>query len=117
MWPRYIEILLGIWLIASAWLLPDGGREWLQGTSIVGGALTLLFAALSFIHRTRWAHLGTGFVALALGGAAYSLVEHPGPPAAQNQITVAILLLMFFLLPNRASLPPEPWRRGSARVK
>jgi hypothetical protein len=99
-------MLTGAWLIASPWVFPEANRA----LDDACGALTIFFAILSFFRLTRWAHLGTGAVALWLGGTAYFTVARPGPPATQNELVVAILLLMLFVLPNEASKPPEPWR-------
>jgi hypothetical protein len=35
----------------------------------------------------------------------------PLPPALQNDLVVGLLLLMFAIIPNEASLPPRAWRR------
>jgi hypothetical protein len=103
-------MLLGAWLVASPWIfgLAEGSR--FEVTSLLPGCLVILLAAASFVRPTRWAHLVTGAVAIWLGASAYFGFERPGPPAAQNQITVALVLLTFIVVPNEASKPPEPWR-------
>jgi hypothetical protein len=65
---------------------------------------------LSFSNRAGWAHAGTALLALGIGLAAYAGHPRPGPPAAQNEIVVALLLLIFAIVPNEATLPPKPWR-------
>jgi hypothetical protein len=111
MWARWFEILLGAWLIVSPWIfgLAEGSRFHLK--DIMPGCVVVLLAGASFMRRTQWAHLAIGAVAIWMGATAYFGFETPGPPAAQNQITIALLLLTFFVVPNQASSPPEPWRR------
>jgi hypothetical protein len=111
MWGRYIEILLGLWLIASPWLLPHREPAWRHTNEVVCGLAVIVFAIASFFRATRWAHLMNGAVALWLGLSTYFLEDRPGPPGAQNDITLAYLLLLMFLIPNEASKPPMPWRK------
>jgi hypothetical protein len=35
---------------------------------------------------------------------------YPTPVALQNDLMLGLLLLMFAIVPNEASLPPEKWR-------
>jgi hypothetical protein len=104
----------GAWLIASPWILDHQPGSWFVVNDIVSGIAVILLAVLSFFLPTRWAHIAIGVVALWLWGSAYFLEQRPGPPAAQNERTIGVLLLMFCLLPNQASQPPAPWRKRSA---
>ena len=111
MWARYIEVFLGLGVIACAWVLPHPEAPWRVWNDVVCGVLVILLAILSFFGPTRWAHIGIGAVGLWLGGTAYFSVERPGPAAAQCEIVLALLLLLMFLIPNEATEPPVPWRR------
>lgn len=113
MWPRYMEMLCGAWLIASPWVFGHTDNAWLFWNDIICGAAVFLLAVLSFRKQTHSAHLLTGAVVLWLGGTAYFMFERPGPGGVQNEITMALILVLFFILPNQASLPPEPWRSPS----
>lgn len=110
MWPRYLEMLTGAWLIASPFVIPHPEASWRQWNEILCGVAVVGLAIASFFRPTRWAHLVTGAVALWLGLAAYFFEPRPGPPGAQNDITTAIWLLMLVILPNESSQPPVPWR-------
>lgn len=111
MWARWLEILLGGWLVASPWVFGEAEGSRFELISVLPGCVVILLAAASFVQRARRAHLAIGAVAIWLGATAYFGFERPGPPAAQNQITLALLLLTMFAIPNQASAPPEPWRR------
>jgi uncharacterized membrane protein YdcZ (DUF606 family) len=109
MWSRVTEILLGCWLIASPVVFGhahDDSARWIMDVG-VGGAVVLL-AAASYWRRTQHAHLLLLLVACVLIGLAYSQFGDP-PPAAQNRASVGLLLLMFALIPNRATQPPPSW--------
>jgi hypothetical protein len=105
-------MLAGLWLVGSPWIF-QYSNSWFYWNDIVSGCAVILLAAASFAHPTRWAHLVIGAVAVWLGASAYFGFDRPGPPAAQNEIVIAVLMLMFFLIPNQASKPPEPWRDES----
>jgi hypothetical protein len=111
MWARWLEILLGGWLIASPWIFGHANGSWFHWNDMTSGGAVILLATASFLRSKRWAHLAIGAVAIWLGTSAYFGFERPGPPGAQNEITLAFLLLTLFLVPNEASSPPEPWRR------
>jgi hypothetical protein len=115
MWPRYLELILGLWLIASPWVLPHPEPPFRFLNEVVSGFAIVVLSIASFFRPTRWAHLVTGAVALWVGAAAYFFEPRPGPPGAQNDITVAFLLLMLCILPNEASQAPRPWRQHGNR--
>ena len=117
MWPRYLEILLGLWLAASPWVLVHPEPYLRHLNEIASGAAVVVLGIASFFRPTRWAHLLIGVVALWIGAAAYFYEPRPGPPGAQNDITVALLLLMICILPNEASQPPRPWRGVAKQVR
>ena len=115
MWPRYLEILLGLWLVASPWVFSHPESDLRRLNEVATGAAVVALAVASFFRPTRWAHLLTIGVAVWIGAAAYFFEPRPGPPGAQNDITVALLLLMTCILPNEASQPPRPWRGTPAK--
>lgn len=118
MWPRVIEIGMGAWLMASPWIFghADSSSSFYWKDLVCGG-LVILFAVLSWWKPTAAAHYFTGGVAAWLGVHTWYFVERPGPPAAQNEITMAVFLITMFLLPNNASDPPATWRDEIARQR
>ena len=111
MWARIVELLIGLWLVLTPVVF--AGTESLDSyvlRDVGAGVLVIALAVLSFWERTAWAHLLTAAVALALGLAGYFGAERPGPPAAQNEIAIALTLLLFAIVPNEAARPPRPWR-------
>ena len=118
MWARVAELMIGVWLILSPFIFrgTDRVEQFVAFDMGVGFAVVVL-SLLSFWHRTEWAHLLTGALALMLGGWAYLAFERPGPPAAQNEIAVAFLLVLLAIIPNDASLPPRPWREHARRAR
>jgi hypothetical protein len=115
MWPRTAELMIGFWLILSPLIFRGTESvEQFASRDVAAGAAVVILSLLSFWRPTEWAHLLTGAVALVLGVAGYFGWERPGPPAAQNEITVALLLVLLAIVPNDASQPPRPWRTRTA---
>ena len=111
MWPRVAESMLGLWLILSPLIFR--GTEAVERFAVVdvaAGAAVVVFSLLSFWRPTEWAHLGTAVLALGVGAYAYLAWTRPGPPAAQNEIFVSLVLVLLAIIPNEASRPPRPWR-------
>jgi hypothetical protein len=116
MWARVAELMLGMWLILSPLIFRNTAAvgEFVIRDVAAGSAIVVL-SLLSFWSRTERAHFATGLLAIGLGASAYLGWERPGPPAAQNELTVALLLVLLALVPNEASAPPKPWRRPLGR--
>ncbi|MFI4852378.1 MAG: hypothetical protein ACIAZJ_24990 [Gimesia chilikensis] len=110
MWSRVIEFMLGCWLAISPFIFTAG--EQVPALTAVTWASALLVICLSLVSYwppLRHAHLAIFFLALALIGYGRFAVPAPIPPALQNLIMTGLLLLMFALVPNRASQPPRCW--------
>jgi hypothetical protein len=108
-WPRYCELLLGLWLIASGWIIEDPSRSQYRAVTITSGVLILVLDILSVSLYQRYAHLLILPVSAALlaFGFLRTAAEAQG---TQNAIVVALLLLMFAILPTEATQPPPSWR-------
>jgi hypothetical protein len=115
MWPRVVELTLGCWLVISPFIFrgtPAVGDYFVN--DIVCGALAVILSLLCFWAPTRRAHLATLALGVWLAMFGYFSAERPGPPAAQNDLVIGLLLLIFAIIPTEASEPPIPWRRRSA---
>jgi hypothetical protein len=111
MWPRVAEILMGIWLLTSPWVLarnPDV-NGWLINGLACGSAIVVL-SALSFWSRSSKAHLAEIPVGLWILGFSYFSSAHPAPPIAESGFLTALFLLNFAIIPSHANLPPISWR-------
>lgn len=106
MWARIVEILLGLWLLASPFVF--GVAE--PAVYLVFGVATMGFGLLSFWSQTRWMHLVTLLIAFALAVVGFASA-HPVTASAQNQIIVAALLGMFAIIPNHTNDPPPSWEK------
>jgi hypothetical protein len=111
MWARVAELMIGVWLMLSPFIFRSTeSLDQFVRVDLGAGLLVIVFSLLSFWRRTEWAHLVTVFLAMGLGAWAYLAFERPGPPAAQNEIAVAFLLMLLGIIPNEADQPPRPWR-------
>jgi hypothetical protein len=115
MWARVVELMLGAWLVISPLIFRGTpGLEAYILNDILSGSLAILFALLCFWHRTRRAHLATLALGAYLAMYGYFSADRPGPPAAQNDIVIGLLLMVFAVVPTEAARPPEPWRRAES---
>lgn len=115
MWPRTVEVMLGLWLGASPFIFQHPASEpafwW---TDFVCAFLIVTISLASFWSRTLHAHVLNLGVALWLVGFGYLAFGASPPPAAQNELTVGLLLLIVAIIPSEATLPPREWRKESA---
>lgn len=115
MWARVVEVMLGCWLALSPATFERAaasGELWL--TDICAGGLVICFALASFWQPTRRAHLAILVVATALVAKGF-MVPFPPSAAEQNHILVGLLLMMFAIIPGRASQPPQGWKEFAER--
>jgi hypothetical protein len=113
MWPRVAELLIACWLAASPFVfghIEGQGAFWLSDL-VCAGAIAIC-ALLSFSERARRLHL----VELAVAGwlLVFGYLASAEPlPRLQNNILVALVLIMFAIIPSEANLPPRSWREFS----
>ena len=69
---RIFNILMGLWLFASAFVLPQGRGQWTS--TAICGALAALFAALtSYNSRSRYVTAAVGALVVVLAFAVHPL--------------------------------------------
>lgn len=114
MWARVVELMLGAWLVISPFVFRGTpGVDDYFVNDLICGSLAGLFALLSFWRPTRRAHLATLALGAWLALFGYFSADRPGPPAAQNDLVIGLLLIVFAVVPTEASRPPIPWRDGT----
>lgn len=118
MWARTVEVMLGCWLILSPFIFRhEQGDSYLWSNDILCGVAIIFLALLSYWRKTEQAHFAQLLIAAWLFGQAFLQPSPPPPPPAyQNHIVLAFLLLMFAIIPNRASIPPKGWREYYRRA-
>lgn len=115
MWPRVVEVMLGSWLVISPFVFrgtPELERYTIS--LVASGSVVVVASLLAFWRPAGAARFVTLLTALWLTGHGYFAAVRPGPPAAQNEITIGLLLLIFAILPNETNRPPVPWRNHGA---
>ena len=109
MWPRYIEALLGLWLVVSAFVFAaptDAMAAW----TIDVVAATLIFGLVLASHSRRLDGAHLLMLPLAIGLAIYAWMQpHPLAPMHQNHLLVALALALVSVVPSRATQPPAGW--------
>ena len=113
MWPRVVEFMLGCWLLCSPFIFQGENRGY-HVDSLIDfglGAAVMTLALLAHWGPTRYAHVGTLILSIAMFLVPRLTLSPEIPPAAQNFMMVGLLLAMFALVPNEASRPPRAWRK------
>jgi 4-hydroxybenzoate polyprenyltransferase len=117
MWGRNTEFALACWLAMSPFIIgyrPEAIFLWVLtwGSALFVATTSLL----SYYERFKKVHLADLLVASALILAAYLLPLERSSPVIQNFFTVGFLLLMFAIIPSRASHPPRGWQDLESRA-
>jgi len=116
MWARTVEAVLGCWLAISPFIFRHAaGDTYLWAHDFIVATLVFLFAVLSWWQPTRHAHVLNLLAGLWLIAGAYAMAPSPAPAAYQNHVMVGLILLIFAVVPNDASLPSQRWRNYYAR--
>jgi hypothetical protein len=115
MWPRVTEIVIGLWLLTSPWLLASNSAvgAW-HFNGLLCGSTIVLLGGLSFRSRWRKAHLAEIPIGVWILSCAYLDSTHPAPPVVQSGVLTALFLLNFAIIPSQANLPPISWQRFRA---
>jgi hypothetical protein len=111
MWPRIVEIVIGLWVAASPLVFGhDPNHRLLWANDLVCGLAIISLAVVSFWQPLRRAHLGQLLVAGWMIGVGFFAAPPPTPVALQNEILVGMVLAMFAIIPSEANQPPRSWR-------
>lgn len=110
MWPRIVELTLGVWLLVSPTIV--GGAEGAGGRVIpwIAGVAVLILSGSTFVARFRLNNLGNLPVAAFLIVWGWSQAPRPGPAWAQSLILTGLLLALTAIVPTGAARPPQGWR-------
>lgn len=110
MWPRVVEIMLACWLAISPFIFRYSGEmRFYWANDLVCATLIACFALLSLSRRFDKLHLATLIVCAWLYGVAWFAEPSPPSPHLQNYAVLALLLLIFAIIPSRAGMPPKGW--------
>jgi len=110
MWARVMEVVLACWLVLSQFIFRyDGEDVFLRTNDLACAAIVVACSFLSFWRPLRYAHLAILPVALWLLG--YVFLQTQSAPPHMNYMVVGMLWMLFALVPNYASEPPQAWLR------
>ena len=111
MWARVVEFMLGCWLAISPFIFRHED-EWLWITDFAAALTIGTLALVSYWPPLRHAHLLLAAFALLLasyGRFANGLDGSQLSGGYQNYIVIGLLLVMFAIVPNHATRPPQRW--------
>lgn len=114
MWARDMELMLGLWLLASPFVFAhraDAPHLWAHDLAL--GAAIAAIALAAHWTPLRRLHLLLLPVATWLIAFGWWATRDALAAAPQNWIVVGLVLAMFAIVPSCASDPPESWRPPS----
>jgi hypothetical protein len=116
MWSRVVEVTLGCWLLMSPFIFRYAPHEtalWINDFACA--AAVIVFGLMSYWSPARHTHA----LSLVVGGWLIAFAYWRGfgnaSPASQNHLLVGWLMMMFAVIPNRASRPPAGWEDHAVR--
>lgn len=116
MWPRIVEVMLGLWLVLSPLILRlESGDLALIVNHLVYGTAAV-FAALAAI-RVRFLRVVTIAIGLWLIGYGYVAGGYPGRSGYLNLIVIGVLLCALGLIPTDCLQPTQSWREYYAQQR
>ncbi len=109
MWPRIVEVMLGLWLVLSPAIFRLGpGDVALRVIDLACGAAV---AALSLAAiRVRLLRIAVLVIGVWLIGYGYVAGWYPSPPGYKNLIIVGGLVSVLSLIPTDCLEPTRSWR-------
>ena len=108
MWPRVVEVMLGAWLVITPFVFRGTeGIDRYAANAVISGTIIIVASLMAFWRRAGWMCYVTLAASLWVAAHGYVAAVRPGPPAAQNEIMVGLLLLLFAILPNDVNRPPS----------
>jgi len=105
MWARISECFFGVWLILSPWVF--GSPSYLH--ELIVGMLILFFSLLSYGKKLSKMHLFNLFIGVWLFFLGIFEKKDLSYGMQQNYFVVALLLLLFGIIPSWASDHPTLW--------
>lgn len=112
MWARVVEIMLGLWLVVSPFVLRHDMDETLPwAVDLTAGTVVVVLALGSFHARLRRLHLLELLVAASLLAFGWLGGGLDPEPAHRNWVVLALLLAMVAVVPSHAHDPPRAWQR------
>ncbi len=109
MWPRVVEVMLGLWLVLGPLLfrLEPSSLALIVNHLVYGTAVVV--AALIAI-RVRFLRVVTIAIGLWLIGYGYAAGGYPPAPGYLNLIVIGVLVCALGLIPTDCLVPTHSWR-------
>ncbi len=109
MWPRIVEVMLGLWLVLSPLIFRLGpGDLALTVNHLVYGTATVVAALIAL--RLRFLRVVTIAIGLWLIGYGYVAGGYPPPPGYLNLVVIGVLIGALGLIPTDCLQPTQSWR-------
>jgi hypothetical protein len=94
-WQDWVNVVLGVWLIASPWVLDFAGQRTASIVAWTVGAAVVLFAGMGAYLQKAWEEAITLLLGLALMGAPWVFNFANQDTATTNVVTTGVLVVLF----------------------
>jgi len=109
MWPRIVEVMLGLWLVLSPLIFRlEAGDLALTINHLIYGTATMVVALIAI--RVRFLRAVLVAIGLWLVGYGYVVGGSPAAPEYLNLIVIGVLLGALGLIPTDCLQPTHSWR-------
>ena len=109
MWPRIVEVMLGLWLVLSPLIFRfEAGDLALTINHLIYGTATVVVSLIAI--RVRFLRIVTIAIGLSLIGYGYVAGGYPPASGYLNLIVIGVLVGALGLLPTDCLQPTHSWR-------
>ncbi len=110
MWARSSEIAVACWLAMSPFIFRHGPEEtFLWANDLISALVIAVISLTALWPPAEKLHFANLIVSAWLIGVTFLTQPSPPPPAYQNYVTVALLLVILAMIPTRSHVPPRAW--------
>jgi hypothetical protein len=97
-WQDWVNVVLGVWLVASPWMLGFSDHETAALVAWLGGAAVVVFAGVGAYMQEAWEEAITVVLGLLLMGAPWAFGFTDERTATTNVAASGVLVVVFAIL-------------------
>jgi hypothetical protein len=94
-WQDWVNVVLGVWLVASPWVLGFTEQQTAAIVAWVAGAAIAVFAGIGAFMQEPWEEAITIILGVILMGAPWAFEFSDARAATANVVTCGVLVVLF----------------------
>jgi SPW repeat len=108
-WPDWVNLLLGLWMLAAPFLLGSGEYFAAAGTSFMFGIVIAVFAASSLLRPEAWQEGMNIVIGLCLALSPWLFSYTADRTLTMNALIVGLIVTALAIWSIMASMPGDHW--------